>query len=93
MEDLGKSDEKAMQISDLSFRPNHEGNFTLRYKSQNMDMTEVMVTDEAGKSLYNERISANGTVLRNIELPETSGTYQLTLKQGKKKINKKLIIQ
>lgn len=93
IEDLGKNDEKNMAISDVSFRPNNEGNFTLRYKSQNMDMTEVTVMDESGKSLYNERISATGTVLRNIELPANSGNYQLTLKQGKKKMSKKLIIQ
>jgi len=43
--------------------------------------------------VYEERISATGTVLRNIELEENAGVYILTLSQGKKTTSKKLIIE
>lgn len=96
MEDIDKKKgtEKDIHISDLSFYPNPSaGNFTLRYKSESLDMIDIKVTDLNGKSVYNERVSATGTVIRNIELNEPSGTYILTLQQGKKQVSKKLVIQ
>lgn len=96
MEDMDKKKgtENDIHVSDLSFYPNPSaGNFTLRYKSESLDRIDIKVTDLNGKSVYNERISATGTVIRNIELTEPSGTYILTLQQGKKQVSKKLVIQ
>jgi len=95
IEDMDKKGaEKDLQVSDISFYPNpNGGNFTLRYKSQSLDMIDIAVSDMNGRMVYNERVAATGTVLRNIELNEPSGTYILTLTQGKKKLSKKLIIQ
>lgn len=95
MEDMGKKGvEKDLHVSDISFYPNpNAGNFTLRYKSESMDMIEIAVSDLSGKNIYNERVSATGTILRNIELNQPAGTYILTLQQGKKKVSKKLIIE
>ncbi len=86
--------EKDLNISDLSFFPNPgNGNFTLRYKSESLDQINLMITDMSGKTVYSERISATGAVLRNIELSEPTGVYILTLKQGKKSTSKKLVIE
>lgn len=94
MEDMGKKDaEKDLNVSDISFYPNpNGGNFTLRYKSGSMEMIEIAIKDDKGKTLYGERISAAGIVLRNIELEDATGNYVLTLKQGKKQASKKLVI-
>lgn len=92
--DKKKNAEKDLHISDLSFYPNpNAGNFNLRYKSESLDMIDISVIDLNGKTIYNERISATGTIIRNIELNEPSGTYILNLKQGKKHVSKKLIIK
>lgn len=92
--DKKKNAEKDLHVSDLSFYPNpNGGNFTLRYKSESMDMIDISVMDMNGKTVYNERVSATGTVLRNIELDQPSGVYILNLKQGKKQVSKKLIIE
>lgn len=92
--DKKKNAEKDLHISDLSFYPNPSaGNFNLRYKSESLDMIDISVNDLNGKTIYNERISATGTINRTIELNEPSGTYILNLKQGKKHVSKKLIIQ
>lgn len=89
-----KKTEEDLHVSDISFYPNpNGGNFTLRYKSESMDVIDIAVRDISGKIVYNERVSASGTVLRNIELNQPSGTYILTLKQGDKTLSKKLIIQ
>lgn len=95
IEDMGKKGaEKDLHVSDVSFYPNpNGGNFTLRYKSESLDMIDITVSDMNGRKVYNERVAATGTVLRNIELNEPSGTYILTLQQGNKKLSKKLIIQ
>ncbi len=92
--DNKRNAEKDLNITDLSFYPNpNAGTFNLRYKSESMDMIDISVVDLSGKTVYNERISATGTVIRNIELNEPSGTYILNLKQGKKHVSKKLIIK
>lgn len=89
-----KNAEKDLQVSDISFYPNpNGGNFSLRYKSESMDMIDIAVVDMQGRTVYNERISATGTILRNIELDQPAGTYILTLTQGKNKVSKKLIIE
>jgi hypothetical protein len=92
--DKKKNAEKELHVSDLSFYPNPGGgNFTLRYKSESLDMIDISVLDMGGKTVYNERISATGTVLRNIELDQPAGVYILNLKQGKKQVSKKLVIE
>ena len=92
--DKKKNAEKDLHITDLSFYPNPNGGmFNLKYKSESMDLIDISVIDLNGKTVYNERISAIGTVIRNIELEQPSGTYILNLKQGKKHASKKLIIQ
>jgi Secretion system C-terminal sorting domain len=92
--DKKKNAEKDLNITDLSFYPNpNGGNFNLRYKSESIDMIDISVVDLNGKTVYNERVSATGTIIRNIELNEPSGTYILNLKQGKKHVSKKLIIK
>lgn len=96
IEDMGKkkNPETDLHVSDLSFYPNpNGGNFTLRYKSESLDMIDISVIDMSGKTIYNERVSATGTVLRNIELDQPSGVYILNLKQGKKQVSKKLVIE
>lgn len=96
IEDLDKKGSKKgdVAISDFSFYPNPSaGNFTLKYKSESLDLITLVITDLNGKKVYEERISATGTVLRNIELKENAGVYILTLSQGKKTTSKKLIIE
>ena len=92
---LYKSDKKKnKEESNFSFYPNpSDGNFVLDLDLNGKDDAQVRITDMNGKEVYNEKITGNGKVSKSIDLSGKKGTFIVTIKQGKKTTNKKIIIE
>lgn len=82
-------------IEDLSIYPNpNNGNFTIKFTSQSSNNVEVMVHDLRGRQVFNKSFSGNTLFNQNIQLNNVeSGIYIVTIKDGDRKENKKIVIE
>ncbi len=82
-------------IEDLTIYPNpNNGNFNINFTSQSSNDVEVIVHDIRGRQVFNKSFSSNSVFNQNIQLNNVgSGIYIVTVKDGERKENKKIIIQ
>jgi hypothetical protein len=85
-----------LSIEELRFSPNpNNGQFELSFFLPNNTKTEVVVYATDGRTVYQENLGKfSGPYRKNIDISkEGAGTYILHIKQGKKTLAEKLIIQ
>lgn len=89
----GKNNLKAEQFS-LYPNPGN-GLFRLRFTLEKDGNTQIRVTALGGKEVYSEQLTDfSGTCEKEIDLSrEPKGVYYLTVKQGKRSMTQKLVIE
>ena len=93
--DIQGIDAKDLKLNDLSYYPNpNSGKFTLAFEAANKP-TEIKITSVSGKEVYSEKLqSFEGTYSNEIDLSgQDPGIYLLQVLQGKKAMNKKIVIE
>lgn len=82
-------------IEDLSIYPNpNNGNFNIKFTSQSSNDIEVIVHDLRGRQVFNKSYAANSIFNQNIQLNNVeSGVYIVTVKDGDRQENKKIVIE
>jgi type IX secretion system substrate protein len=88
-------DAKSLKMDELNYYPNpNSGKFTLQFKADKRP-TEIRITSLEGKEIYAESLSGfEGTYQNDIDLSgQKQGIYLLQILQGKKAINKKIVIE
>jgi hypothetical protein len=87
---------EGLKVDKLSFFPNPgTGRFKLSFTTETKGKTEVSIFDANGKEVYKEVITDfNGNYSKEIDISQNpKGAYFLLVKQGKKSMTKKLIVQ
>ena len=93
--DVPGIDAKVLKLEELNYFPNpNSGKFTLAFQSTKKP-TEIRITGIDGKEVYSENLdSFEGSYNREIDLSgQKPGVYLLQILQGKKAINKKIVIE
>ncbi len=106
IEDTGEKDKsiikesnntkETLKVDKLNFFPNpNTGKFNLSFSAESNGKTEVSILDANGKEVYKEIIPEfKGNYSKEIDISENpKGAYFLIVKQGKKAMTKKLIVQ
>jgi Secretion system C-terminal sorting domain len=86
---------KSLKINELNYYPNpNNGKFTLQFKADKRP-TKISITSLEGKEIYAESLSGfEGTYQNEIDLSgQKQGIYLLQILQGKKAINKKIVVE
>jgi hypothetical protein len=88
----GSSHETA---DDLKFYPNpSDGKFTVEYDLKTKEPATLTILDANGKLLFEEEIKGGGKYTKQIDLGgKGKGVFILNLKQGKKSISRKIVIE
>lgn len=88
------SGESAKDESNFNFYPNpSDGNFNLELELKGNEPAQIKIYDLEGKEIYSEKMSGNGKVSKTIDLSGKKGTFIVTIKQGKRTTNKRIIIE
>jgi hypothetical protein len=88
-------DAKVLAVDELNYYPNpNSGKFNLAFQAGKKP-TIIKITSTDGKEVYNEEIQGfEGSYSKEIDLTDQKrGIYLLQIIQGKKAINKKIIIE
>lgn len=88
-------DARELDLEELSYYPNpNAGKFTLAFKA-NKKPTEIKITSLDGKEVYTEKLqSFEGSYQKEIDLSgQQPGIYLLQVLQGKRALNKKIVIE
>lgn len=88
-------DAKALKLNDLNYYPNpNSGKFTLAFEG-NGKPTEIKITGIDGKEVYTEQLQTlEGNYNKEIDLTgQEPGVYLLQILQGKRAMNKKIVIE
>lgn len=82
-------------LDNFTIYPNpNNGNFNINFTSQSSNDVEVRVHDIRGREVYNKSFSATSVFNQNIQLNNVgSGIYIVTVKDGERKENKKIVIE
>lgn len=82
-------------LDDFSIYPNpNNGNFNIKFTSQSSNDVEVIVHDIRGRQVFNKTFQNNSVFNQNIQLNNVeSGIYIVTVKDGERKENKKIVIE
>lgn len=82
-------------LENFTIYPNpNNGNFNINFTSQSSNDIEVLVHDIRGRQVYNKSFSNNTVINQNIQLNNVgSGIYIVTVKDGERKENKKIVIE
>lgn len=82
-------------INDLVIYPNpNNGNFSVNFTSQSSNDIEIMVHDIRGRQVFNKTFNNNSVFNQNIQLNNVeAGIYIITVKDGERKENKKIVIE
>jgi Secretion system C-terminal sorting domain len=86
---------KSLKMNELNYYPNpNNGKFTLQFKADRRP-TKIRITSLEGREIYAESLSSfEGTYQNEIDLSgQKQGIYLLQILQGKKAINKKIVIE
>ncbi len=85
-----------LELNDVSYYPNpNDGRFTLRFSMPGQAPLKVAVYDLAGQEVYVEAYDSFGGLFKQeLDLSnEEPGVYILEISSGKRKLNKKLILE
>ena len=82
-------------LDDFSIYPNpNNGNFNIKFTSQSSNNVEIMVHDLRGRQVFNKSYDSNSVFNQNIQLNNVeSGIYIVTVKDGDRQENKKIVIE
>ena len=82
-------------LENFTIYPNpNNGNFNINFTSQSSNDVEVLVHDIRGRQVYNKTFSSNTIFNQNISLKNVgSGIYIVTVRNGDRKENKKIVIE
>lgn len=82
-------------LDNFTIYPNpNNGNFNINFNSQSSNDVEVVVHDIRGRQVYNKTFNSNTVFNENIQLNNVgSGVYIVTVKDGDRKENKKIVIE
>lgn len=82
-------------LENFSIYPNpNNGNFNIKFNSQSSNNIEVIVHDIRGRQVYNKSFNSDSVFNQNIQLNNVeSGIYIVTVKDGERKENKKIVIE
>ena len=82
-------------LDNFSIYPNpNNGNFNIKFNSQSSNDIEVIVHDIRGRQVYNKSFNSDSVFNQNIQLNNVeSGIYIVTVKDGDRKENKKIVIE
>ncbi len=85
-----------LSIDNLNFYPNpNDGKFNLSFNLAEKGNVQIRIIDMNGKEVYNEKMKKfSGEYNNDIDISNSKkGVYFLQVKQGKKVLNKKIVIQ
>ena len=88
-------DAKSLKVNELNYFPNpNSGKFTLAFQTTSKP-TEIRITGVDGKEVYSEALQQfEGSYNNEIDLSgQKKGIYLLQILQGKKAMNKKIVIE
>jgi subtilisin-like proprotein convertase family protein len=82
-------------LDHFNIYPNpNNGNFNINFTSESLEEVLVSVHDIRGRQVYNKSFSNNAIFNENIQLNNvSSGIYIVTVKNGERKENKKIVIE
>jgi subtilisin-like proprotein convertase family protein len=82
-------------LDNFTIYPNpNNGNFNINFTSQSSNDVEVTVHDIRGRQVYNKSFNSDSVFNQNIQLNNVeSGIYIVTVKDGDRKENKKIVIE
>jgi hypothetical protein len=82
-------------LTNFSLYPNpNKGSFTVQFDSSSTNAIDIAVHDLRGRSIFERKYSNTGLFSQNIELNGMqTGVYLVTIKDGDKKVVKKIVIE
>ena len=82
-------------LANFSLYPNpNKGSFTVQFDSSSTNAIDIAVHDLRGRSIFERKYSNTGLFSQNIELNGMqTGVYLVTIKDGDKKVVKKVVIE
>jgi hypothetical protein len=86
---------EAFGLNNFSLYPNpNKGNFSVQFDSTSTNDIEITVNDIRGRNIFEKKYSNTGMFLQNLQLDNVqSGVYLVTIKDGDKKVVKKIMIE
>lgn len=89
------SSDSFTSIDDLIIYPNpNKGNFNVNFTSQSSNDIEIIIHDIRGRQVYYKSFNNNSVFNQNIQLNNVeTGIYIITVKDGDRKENKKIVIE
>jgi len=93
---ISKKRTKTLELDDFQYYPNpSNGKFSLRFKMDEESPLSIKIYNLSGKEIYVENYdSFSGSFKSEIDLArQEKGIYLLEISQGKKVLNKKLILE
>ena len=82
-------------LANFSLYPNpNKGSFDIQFESNSSNLIDITVHDLRGRSIFNQTFDNTGLINQNISLNNVqSGIYLVTVKDGERKVSKKIIIE
>lgn len=82
-------------LAGFSLYPNpNKGSFRVQFNSTSSNAIEIAVYDLRGRKVYNQEYTNTGLFSQNINLNQIqSGIYIVTVKDGDKKVDKKIVVE
>ncbi|MEI7508536.1 MAG: reprolysin-like metallopeptidase [Flavobacterium sp.] len=86
---------EAFGLNNFSLYPNpSKGNFTIQFDSNSTNDIEILVNDIGGRNIYQRKFPNTAIFSQNLQLDSVqSGVYLVTVKDGDKKVVKKIIVE
>ena len=82
-------------LAGFSLYPNpNKGSFSIQFNSTSSNAIQIAVHDLRGRKVYNQEYTNTGLFSQNINLNQIqSGIYIVTVKDGDKKVDKKIVVE
>jgi hypothetical protein len=86
---------ETFELNNFSLYPNpNKGNFSVQFDSQSTNDIEITVHDIRGRSIFERSYPNTGMFSQNLQLDAVqSGVYLVTVKDGDKKVVKKIVVE
>jgi subtilisin-like proprotein convertase family protein len=88
-------DNSSFTIDDFALYPNpNKGVFDIKFTSNSSEKIKVLLHDLLGRKIYENQFDNSGSIDEKIQLKSyQSGTYILTVIDGNRKVDKKIVIE
>ena len=86
---------ESFELSNFSLYPNpNKGNFSIQFDSTSTNPIEIMVNDIRGRTIFERTYTNTGLFSQNLQLDSVqSGVYLVTVKDGEKKVVRKIVVE